>query len=157
MSDYVDTVDIEGTQYDIQDTATKEKLEDLQILSNSKKVVGKDIDGRPIYEQVLTGLTPSSGSVVGTRTSVEVPLLSGVEELISAEGYFSVANVKYLIGSSIGQTAGQPPGSYSQSTVILGNNNLGLFIVTNYSNQIITSQKYRLTLHYTLTADTPQP
>lgn len=157
MSDYVDTVDIEGIQYSIQDTQTKEELEDLQILSTSRKIVGKNIDGRPIYEQVFAGLTPSSGQSSGTRLIVITQFLSGVEDLISAEGYFSVNGIKYLLGSVISQGVGTPPPVYAQSTIRINNGVLDMIAVTNYSDQVITSQKYRLTFRYTLMADTPQP
>lgn len=65
MSDYVDTVDIEGTQYDIQDTATKqtadENAQEIESIktgndySLSEINTGKKwINNKPIYRKVIS-------------------------------------------------------------------------------------------------------
>lgn len=73
MSDYIDTVDIEGTQYDIQDTATKAQAEtnaqDIsemkvsQNYSTTEHLTGRKwIDGRPTYEKTIDcGALPNTG------------------------------------------------------------------------------------------------
>ena len=64
MSDYIDKVDIEGTQYDIQDTPTKEQaeenaqrieeLENLDIYSLEEiQTAGRWINNKPIYRKVF--------------------------------------------------------------------------------------------------------
>ena len=64
MSDYIDKVNIEGTDYDIQDTPTKEQAEanaqDIsemktsQNYSTAEHLTGRKwLDGRPTYEKTI--------------------------------------------------------------------------------------------------------
>lgn len=66
MSDYVDTVDIEGVQYSIQDTLTKLQLGELeagQVYSTTKVDTGmKWTNGQTIYRKVLIFQSPAQGN-----------------------------------------------------------------------------------------------
>lgn len=85
MSDYIDKVDIEGTQYDIQDTATKQtaeqntqEIEDIKT-SNDYSLpevnTGKKwIDGELIYRKCVLA--------TNNFTSL-IPLPSGLDTLVS--------------------------------------------------------------------------
>lgn len=64
MSDYVDKVDIEGIQYDIQDTITKQQTEEnaqdiaeIKVVANyslTERLTGRKwLDGRPTYEKTI--------------------------------------------------------------------------------------------------------
>lgn len=51
MSDYIDTVDIEGTQYDIQDTATKataeQNAQDIDTLEGKTTFLVRNVSSQP--------------------------------------------------------------------------------------------------------------
>lgn len=86
MSDYIDTVDIEGTQYDIQDTPTKEQteentqrieeLENLDIYSLEEIDTSKKwVDNKPIYKKtfvITSNFTESISLPVNTDTLVSI-------------------------------------------------------------------------------------
>lgn len=66
MSDYVDTVNIEGVNYSIQDTLTKLELGELeagQVFSTEKVDTGmKWTGGQTIYRKVLIFQAPAQGN-----------------------------------------------------------------------------------------------
>lgn len=75
MSDYVDKVNIDGADYDIQDTSTKEQVEEntqkIEELENfdiyslqETQTASKWIDNKQIYRKVFTGiLTVTAGGI----------------------------------------------------------------------------------------------
>lgn len=72
MSDYVDTVDIEGTQYDIQDTATKEQAEEntqnIQEVSSKVGYIGQAISGT-----IVSGINIATGGASGNVMRLTIP------------------------------------------------------------------------------------
>ncbi len=91
MSDYVDTVDIEGIQYDIQDTATKQALESFEEsfdISSEKVDTGQKWSGnKTVFRQFLTfSLTNSSDT--GSRRLFELSLPNNINKLVSVKGFY---------------------------------------------------------------------
>ena len=62
-------------------TDSSMSVSDGNEYSTDEQVVGKWIDGRPIYQKTVQGMTPSSS---GTRVDVGLPTLS---QIIDVEGY----------------------------------------------------------------------
>lgn len=92
MSDYVDTVDIEGTQYDIQDTATKASLENFEEGQNySTATINtgiKYMDGSYIYKKTIVFTTPTNGNPTfpSIANSQSYPINEDVAEFVKAYG-----------------------------------------------------------------------
>ena len=98
MSDYVDTVDIEGVQYDIQDTLTKEQteentqriegLENLDLYSLEEiQTAGRWVNNKPIYRKVFSH--PSSFPAGTTSIPSGV---SNIENIIKIGAVFHAPN-----------------------------------------------------------------
>lgn len=154
MSDYVDTVDIEGTQYDIQDTATKQQAEEnAQNIAEIKVAIDysltehltgrKWLDGRPTYEKTIDcGALPNA-----TAKNVS----------------HGISNLLFIIRGSITATvpgSGQyipttlaPPQPSGAVSFYADNTNLVIMTGVNRSNFAQTF----ITLEYTKSTDTPQP
>lgn len=154
MSDYIDKVDIEGTQYDIQDTLTKEQAEenkrDIEALqgevdySTEEHLTGRKwLDGRPTYEK-----TVNCGALPNATTKLipyEIPDL-----LFVVKGCFTAVD-------SGGNIFFPAPFPYSPAQGSVGFYVSGLNIVlwagmdrTNFTQTFIT-------LEYTKSTDSPQP
>lgn len=99
MSDYIDTIDIEGVQYDIQDTLTKEQteenaqkieeLENLDIYSLEEiQTAGRWVNNKPIYRKVFSRL--SSFPVGNTNIPSGV---SNIENIIKIDIVFHAPNL----------------------------------------------------------------
>lgn len=92
MSDYVDKVDIEGTQYDIQDTPTKEQAEEnardisemkaSQDYSATEHLTGRKwVDGKNTYEFTVANFTGINNSI---KTIATLP--NGMDTLCKLYG-----------------------------------------------------------------------
>lgn len=92
MSDYVDTVDIEGVQYDIQDSATKAGLENFEEGQNYSTVAintgMKYTDGSDIYKKTIVFTTPTTGNPTfpSIANSQSYPINENIAEFIKAYG-----------------------------------------------------------------------
>lgn len=118
MSDYVDTVDIEGTQYDIQDTATKqtadENAQEIEGIktgndySLSEINTGKKwIDNKPIYRKViqvdnivdgtpiLTNVFVINSTILNYRTASEYSL----NVAVNTDGTVQSGAYVFMVGS----------------------------------------------------------
>lgn len=93
MSDYVDTVDIEGTQYDIQDTATKQTADqnkqDIEAIKESadysteEHLTGRKwLDGKPTYEK-----TVSCGALPNNTTKSIAHNVANIDKIIKMRGF----------------------------------------------------------------------
>lgn len=91
MSDYVDTVNIEGVEYDIQDTATKQALADFEegfVVSSEKVDTGQKWSGnKTIFRQLLT-VSLTNFTDMNLRRLFEVSLPNNVSKLISVKGFY---------------------------------------------------------------------
>ncbi len=75
MSDYVDTIDIEGTQYDIQDTQTKQQTEentqDVSDLATGVTNLQTEMGKRPI-QLCFNNITVQSSDWINQGSSPDV-------------------------------------------------------------------------------------
>lgn len=157
MSDYIDKVDIEGTQYDIQDTATKEQTEEntqeiqniepvdavqsgnlnpptsnavalaLQSISGIKQIRIRQVNA-PVSAQNVQNLTAFG-------VNVTVPTItSGWTKLFLVPMYFNATNAACL---SITIRQDLVPG---QNTVIYGVAVGGTTTITGISFMIVEYQ-----------------
>lgn len=154
MSDYVDTVDIEGTQYSIQDTQTKEQAEenkqDIEALqgevdySTEEHLTGRKwLDGRPTYEKTINcGALPNA-------TSKDIQ--TGIQNLRAAVKIFGIT---YQENMSVFRPLPYPHVNYNAIIgVNLTNTILTIFTGTDFSAYTNTY----ITIEYTKTTDNPQP
>ena len=77
MSDYVDTVDIEGTQYDIQDTATKETAE-----QNTQDIQGLE----PVDVVQLGNMKPATSNAVAVAINNISSVKAIRQRFVSTQG-----------------------------------------------------------------------
>lgn len=154
MSDYIDTVDIEGAQYDIQDTATKQtadqNAQDIEAMKESadysteEHLTGRKwSDGRPTYEKTINfGALPNA-----TSKSVQ----TGIQNLRT---FVKVSGISYPGDRSVFRPLPYP--HVNQNAVIginLTATTLSVFTSMDYSSHTNTY----VTLEYTKTTDSPQP
>lgn len=106
MSDYVDTVDIEGIQYDIQDSATKNALANFEggfVLSSEKVDTGQKWFGnKTIYSQLLALSATNYVDSVDRRT-FELQLPNNIHRILTMSGTYSVysASGELVTGQSL--------------------------------------------------------
>lgn len=154
MNDYVDIIDIEGVQYDIQDTPTKtqaeenaqkiEELENLDLYSLEEiQTASKWIDNKPIYRKVIaTGALPNATQKSvphGIANMDKVVKILGVAENPTSRAFAVLPLVSGTAGASVLVTA------YTDRIVMQTGSNWSVF-----------SSSY-IILEYTKTTDTSQP
>ena len=154
MSDYVDTVDIEGVQYDIQDTATKttadQNKQDIEAMKESadysteEHLTGRKwINNKPTYEKTVNfGALPNA-----TTQSYSIPI-SSIETIVKLTGF--ATNV--VSGVTL-------PLPFAH---IIPENNIGIY-ASRTTLDIFTGTSWGgmnatyITIEYTKTTDSPQP
>lgn len=154
MSDYIDTVDIEGTQYDIQDTATKQTADqnqqDIETMkesadySTTEHLTGRKwLDGKPTYTiTVNTGTLPNA-----TTKTIPLPI-QNIDTMI---GYRGCAK-----NPTSNEIRALPYPAYVSANVIavfMMENNILIVTGADFSG---FTQSY-IEFEYTKTTDSPQP
>ena len=106
MSDYIDTVNIEGVEYDIQDTQTKESLQNLAnslVVSSEKIDTGQKWFGnKPIYKQLFS-FSSTNYTDATDRRSFELAKPNNIYRILSMSGIYSAYDVNdnFMIGESL--------------------------------------------------------
>ena len=154
MSDYVDTVDIEGVQYDIQDTPTKEQAEEnaqdisemkaSQNYSTTEHLTGRKwLDGKPTYT-----ITVNTGTLPNTTTKT-VPLpVQNIDTIIKYRGCAK--------NPTINEIRALPYPAYIAGNIIavfIRENDISIVTGADYSG---FTESY-IEFEYTKTTDSPQP
>lgn len=154
MSDYVDTVDIEGVQYDIQDTPTKEQAEEnaqdisemkaSQNYSTTEHLTGRKwLDGKPTYTIIVnTGALPNT-------TSKTIPLpVQNIDTIIKYRGCAK--------NPTLNEARTLPYPAYLADNIIavyIRGNEISIVTGADYS---AFTESY-IEFEYTKTTDSPQP
>lgn len=154
MSDYVDTVDIEGVQYDIQDTETKEiadqNKQDIEALQGSidysteEHLTGRKwLDGRPTYEKTVNcGALPSAA----TKT-----VSMGVQDLRCVVKIFGISFPADM--SSFRPLPFPHTAPASAIGLFAVGSDINIFTASNWAAYTNT----HVTIEYTKSTDSPQP
>lgn len=151
MSDYVDTVDIEGTQYDIQDTATKQTAEQnsqkAQLAKNGQGfsltetvLLGTTEDGKPLYKITATGNT---GNVTGADAVSLIPPIANLKQIYEISGF--------VIGDNNAFYPLQYFQNQSSNSVALYSSAVGLYYLTDFSR--LKNRPYTASIVYSKTTD----
>ena len=83
----VNTLDIDGTQWEIQDAAARERLAALEEKTSAnfdysaeEKVIGKWIDGKPLYKLLIKGTTTDKRVtiVLSDKNIKEITSINGI-------------------------------------------------------------------------------
>lgn len=165
MSDYVDTVDIEGTQYDIQDTATKQTADqnqqDIEAMkesadySTTEHLTGaKASDGRPIYKKQIVTTTPEqSATFPGNENSKSILVGAPVKDFISCSGFINYESTGVVVPLGVVLTQTQFSTYWCRNNTHPQNpNTIAIAVGASAVNL-----KLVIDVEYTKTTDTPQP
>lgn len=154
MSDYVDTVDIEGVQYDIQDTATKttadQNKQDIEAMkesadySTTEHLTGRKwIDGRPTYEKTFLVYSNTRTPHSITNISEICKITAVTKKVITTEGQWRQVAFAYHGGLQ-----------WCASFVVT-DIDIVLQAGSEFADRHVNGAY--ITLEYTKTTDTPQP
>lgn len=109
MSDYVDTVDIEGVQYDIQDTATKETAE-----QNTEDIQGLE----PVDIVQLGNMKPATSNAVATAINNISSVKAIRQRYVATQGTAKTVGANAAFSYSI-TTPSFSAGWYGMSILLL--------------------------------------
>lgn len=115
--------------------SNKEKKE---IYSTEEQVIGKWIDGKPIYRKVFTGTTNGSDNTIITKTTLNIDKLTNSSGIL----YNSAVQINIGKSESIGNTNGN-------TRVWINNGN----VVLTVGSDLTTGFSYIAVLEYTKTTD----
>ncbi len=122
------------------DTYSCEKINEMteEIYSTEEQIIGKWIDGKPIYRKVFTGTTNGSNNTIIAKTTLNI------DKLINSNGIMYNSGVQINIGKSesIGNTNGN-------TRVWINNEN----VVFTVGSDLTIGFSYIAVLEYTKTTD----
>lgn len=154
MSDYIDKVDIEGTQYDIQDSATKATAE-----QNAQDIEKIETDNVYSFNEVKTNEIWHNGKPIYKKT-IDISPLPNAQQKEVNHGIQDLDELVQMFGSAYNPTVGNRlPLPYNSSPP---QNGVGIYLTETIVKiqtgvNVSPYTKAYVTLKYTKTTDSPQP